>query len=140
MRLKCNPQKSLNLFGSHLKITNEYHAKYEAIATILDEVPALVDMVHKDLDRALDSTEQRDRRGRKHVFTAENVLRILVCQAIEGESLRGIVIRIDDSGFLRRFVRIDHGPMMDYTTLCKLKNSPPQQNLWVPSGSGNLPS
>jgi IS5 family transposase len=37
--------------------------------------------------------------------------------------LRGIVVRIDDSNFLRRFTRIDNGPMMDYTTLCKLKNA-----------------
>jgi IS5 family transposase len=37
--------------------------------------------------------------------------------------LREIVIRIDDSNFLRRFVRIYNGPMMDFTTLDKLKNS-----------------
>lgn len=123
MRLKCNPQRILNYFRSHLKITNEYYAKYDAISTTLDEVSELVGMIHRDLARALKSTEQGDRRGRMHVFTAENVLRILVCQAIEGESLRGIVIRIDDSGFLRQFVRLGSGPMMDYTTLCKLKNS-----------------
>ncbi len=46
-----------------------------------------------------------------------------MCQVIEGESLRGIVVRIDDSECLRRFVRIDNGPMMDFTTLCKLKNA-----------------
>lgn len=123
MRLKSNPQQSLNLFRSHLKITNEYYAKYEAISTILNEVPELVEKAHRDLDRALKSSAQEDRRGRAHVFTAENVLRVLVCQAIEGESLRAIVIRIDDSAFLRQFVRLAHGPMMDYTTLCKLKNS-----------------
>lgn len=123
MRLKCNPQRSLNFFRSHLKITNAYYAKYEAISSILDELPELVELVHRDLTRAREIAEQGDRRGRIHVFTAENVLRILVCQAIEGESLRGIVIRIDDSGFLRQFVRLVHGPMMDYTTLCKLKNS-----------------
>ncbi len=43
-------------------------------------------------------------------------------QIIQGDSLRDIVIRIDDSNYLRRFVRIYSGPMMDYTTLCKLKN------------------
>jgi IS5 family transposase len=51
------------------------------------------------------------------------VLRILICQVVEGDSLREIVVRIDDSNFLRRFVRIDDGPMMDYTTFCNLKNS-----------------
>jgi IS5 family transposase len=34
-----------------------------------------------------------------------------------------VVIRIDDSHYLRRFVRIDSRSMMDYTTLDKLKNA-----------------
>jgi IS5 family transposase len=55
-------------------------------------------------------------------YTSDTVLRILMCQTIEGLSLREIVIRIDDSHFLRQFVRIYSGPMMDFTTLCKLKN------------------
>jgi IS5 family transposase len=53
------------------------------------------------------------------------VLRILLCQVIEGASLREIIIRIDDSNFLRRFTRLYDGPMMDFTTLDKLKNSIP---------------
>jgi len=42
---------------------------------------------------------------------------------VEGFSLRGVVIRIDDSHYLRRFVRIDGRSMMDFTTLDKLKNT-----------------
>ena len=44
------------------------------------------------------------------------------CQIVEGLSLRQIVIRIDDSNFLRQFVRIYNGPMIDFTAYCKLKN------------------
>jgi IS5 family transposase len=36
--------------------------------------------------------------------------------------LREIVIRIDDSNYLRIFVRIFNGSMIDYTTFCRLKN------------------
>ena len=62
-----------------------------------------------------------ERCGRHPEYTTENVLRILICQVLEDASLRGIVVRIDDSNFLRRFVRIDDGPMMCYTTLCNLR-------------------
>jgi hypothetical protein len=46
----------------------------------------------------------------------------VMCQIIESRSLRETIIRIDDSNFLRQFVRICNGLMMDFTTLCRLKN------------------
>jgi IS5 family transposase len=88
----------------------------------LDQAPELLDLIHKDLEKTLKSVN-RGSRGRRPTYTTEHVLRILVCQALEGASLRGIVVRIDDSNFLRRFTRIDGLTMMDYTTLCILKNS-----------------
>ena len=123
MRTKCNPQRGLDFSESHLKITNEYYAKYEAVSSALDQALDLVDQVHQDLVKPLQKVNRKTLQGRPYAFSSENVLRILVCQVIEGESLRGIVVRIDDSMFLRRFVRIDNGPMMDFTTLCKLKNA-----------------
>ncbi len=121
MRTKCNPQRGLDFSGSHLKITKEYYAKYEAVSSTLDQAPDLVDRIHQDLAEPL--RKLKTQPGRPYAYSSENVLRILVCQVVEGESLRGIVVRIDDSEFLRRFVRIDNGPMMDFTTLCKLKNA-----------------
>ena len=123
MRSKCNPQRGLDFSGSHLKITNEYYAKYEAVSSTLDQAPDLVDRIHQDLAKPLQKLNGGTRQGRPYAYSSENVLRILVCQVVEGESLRGIVVRVDDSECLRRFVRIDHGPMMDFTTLCKLKNA-----------------
>ena len=123
MRTKCNPQRRLDFSNSHLKITNEYYAKYEAVSRILDEAPELVQEIHRDLEKALQRVNRKGRQSQRYLYTSENVLRILVCQVLEGESLRGIVVRVDDSECLRRFVRLDHGPMMDFTTLCKLKNA-----------------
>ena len=123
MRTKCNPQRGLDFSGSHLKITNEYYAKYEAVSSTLDQAPDLVDRIHQDLAKPLQKLNRETRQGRPYAYSSENVLRILVCQVVEGESLRGIVVRIDDSVFLRRFVRLDNSPMMDFTTLCKLKNA-----------------
>ncbi len=122
MRKKRRSQRGLDFSASHLKITNEYYARYEAVSTVLDQAPRLVNLIHDDLEVTLGQVYLGG-RGRLPEYTSDNVLRILICQVLEGASLRGIVVRIDDSNFLRRFVRIDNGPMMDYTTLCKLKNA-----------------
>ena len=118
MRTKRNPQRGLDFSGSHLKITNEYYARYEAVSTVLDQAPKLLNLIHGDLDKTLEYVNL-ERCGRRPEYNSDNVLRILICQVLEDASLRGIVVRIDDSNFLRRFTRIDNGPMMDYTTLCK---------------------
>lgn len=123
MRSKRNDQRELNFGPSNLKLTNGYYAKYESISKLLDESPGLVDELHADLQRPLKYATVKGRDGRPHHFTTDQVLRVLVCQVIEGASLREIVIRIDDSNFLRQFTRIYNGPMMDFTTLDKLKNS-----------------
>ncbi|MGH8610846.1 MAG: ISNCY family transposase [Gammaproteobacteria bacterium] len=122
MRQKINPQPELDLYRSNLKVTNEYYEKYEAISRILDQNPKILDLVHKDLKQALKSCTTQDSSGSRYQYTSDTALRILICQIVEGCSLREIIIRIDDSNFLRQFVRIYGGPMMDFTTLCKLKN------------------
>jgi IS5 family transposase len=123
MRLKQKPQVELNFTRSDLKLTKEYYAKYEAISRFLDANSPIVSCVHRDLEKPLKHAGTKNQAGRSFRYTSEQVLRILVSQILEGESLRGIVVRIDDSHFLRHFVRVYDGPMMDYTTLCKLKNA-----------------
>lgn len=122
MRPKVNCQPEFDLHPSNLKVTNEYYENYERASRVLDENPEIVDLVHRDLKHALESASSVDGNGGKFEYTSDTVLRILMCQIIEGLSLRHIVIRIDDGPCLRRFVRIYSGPMMDFTTLCKLKN------------------
>jgi IS5 family transposase len=122
MRPKKNTQSELNFQPSNLRITNDYYAKYDAISAILDDNPGIVDTIHNDLAQALEEASPENRHGAKFKYTSDTVLRILLCQIIEGCSLREIVIRVDDSNFLRFFVRIFNGPMIDFTTLCKLKN------------------
>ncbi len=121
MRTKSNTQMEFDFQPSTLEITNEYFNRYERISRILDDNPKIVDQVHKDLAAILESEEEGV--GRKCKVSSETVLRILISQIIEGESLRGIVIRIDDSNYLRRFVQIYNGAMIDFTTLCTLKNA-----------------
>lgn len=122
MRPRMNNQSEFNYQPSSLKLTNEYYDKYEAISLILDDHPEILDAVHQDLAPALKHAAVRDCRGAKFEFTSDTILRIVIGQIIEGLSLRQIVIRIDDSAFLRQFVRIYNGPMIDFTAYDKLKN------------------
>jgi len=123
MRTKVNIQPEFNFQPSNLKVTNEYYRKYEQIASILDDNRKLLDLVHKSLKEPLKYAAVKNRDGSTFKYSSDTVLRMLLCQVVEGASLRAIVIRIDDSNYLRRFVRIYNGPMMDFTTLDKLKNS-----------------
>tara|TARA_B100001971_G_scaffold209278_1_gene232553 strand:- start:2020 stop:3420 length:1401 start_codon:yes stop_codon:yes gene_type:complete len=122
MRSKINLQSELDFHPSNLHVTNEYYEKYQRVSTILDENPRILNLIHEDLKDELESTATQDAGGGSFKYTSDNVLRIVMCQIIEGRSLRETVIRIDDSHFLRRFVRIYNGPMMDFTMLCRLKN------------------
>lgn len=122
MRTKINHQPEFDFSPSNLKLTNEYYRRYEAVSSVLDETPKILALVHGDLKDALQSETAEAPGGSRFVYTSDTVLRIIVCQIIEGGSLRDIIIRIDDSHFLRRFVRIYNGPMMDFTTFCKLRN------------------
>ena len=123
MRQAINGQSEFDFQPSNLKLTNQYYAKFEAISKLLDANPQIIKAIHEDLKTPLKYSEAEGKDGRPHRITSDQVLRVVLCQIIEGASLREIVIRIDDSNFLRRFVRIYNGPMMDFTTLDKLKNS-----------------
>ncbi len=122
MRRKRNNQLEFGFQPSNLAVTQEYFARYEAVSETLDENPEIVDRIHEDL-RSILERKQQSGPGRKCEFTSDTVLRVLVAQIIEGESLRGIVVRTDDSKYLRWFVRIYNGKMVDFTTLCTLKNA-----------------
>jgi IS5 family transposase len=121
LRPKFEAQREFEFPTSNLKLTREYYAKYGAISKILDANPEIVDLAHRDLRCALiASNGSRPARVR---FTTEHVLRLLIVQSLEGLSLRQTVVRVDDSPALRQFIRLGMKPMMDFTTLDKLKNA-----------------
>ena len=79
--------------------------------------------MHEDLRKTVKHTGVGRAAGRQCEYTSDTVVRMLICQTVESEDLRGVVIRVDDSEFLRRFVRIYDGPMMDSSSLCRFKNA-----------------
>lgn len=124
MRRKRDTQGWFEFQESNLKVTNEYFAKYGAISSWLDKTPEILDLVHRDTRSALSSVNAAARRCRaRFKYTSEHVLRICIAQVIEGVSLRGIVVRVDDSRSLRVFTRIYDGPMMDFTTFDRIRNA-----------------
>lgn len=107
-----------------LKITECYYGRYERVDAILAGHPELVDLLHGDIAEPLDCQKAPDVTSEDcYKCFSETLLRIVICQIVEGCSLREIVVRIDDSDFLRRFVRIYNDPMIDYSTFCRLRNS-----------------
>lgn len=118
---RCN-QGWLEFQPSHLQVTNEYYAKYESISETLAACPRILNLIHADVAETLDRVNKTARDLYRFSYTSDNVLRALLVQKIEGLPLRETIVRIDDSTYLRRFVRIGHGPMMDFTTLCRIRN------------------
>ena len=101
MRTKSTKQQYLDFSGkSRLKVVNEYREKYKIISQLLENNPQLVSLVHQDLAKML----SQSKRGRKSEYTSEQILRSLIVMFIEQDSFRQVVIRIENSEFLRHFV------------------------------------
>ena len=100
---------------SRLKVVNEYREKYKIISQLLDNNPQLVSLVHQDLAKML----SQSKRGRKSEYTSEQILRSLIVMFIEQDSFRQVVIRIENSEFLRHFVGLGIKTMMDFSFLDK---------------------
>jgi transposase, IS5 family len=99
---------------STLKLVKEYREKYGKIGQILEANPKILDIAHEDFSRSLCKSEY-GRRG----YTSEQILRSIVVMFIEEKSYRDAVILIENSEFLRNFVKLGNKAMMDFTFLCK---------------------
>ncbi len=97
-----------------VKVAREYRSKYEAISQILEADRPILILAHRDWARVL-STSGRGRDG----YTSEQLLRALIVMFLEGDSYRDVIVRIDNSEFLRHFVRLGVKPTMDFTFLNK---------------------
>ena len=120
MRLKSTIQKYFN-FGwkSNLKVVEDYQRKYQKIDGLLRGNPQLALQAHRDWGRRLSIS----RSGRRSVYSCEEILRALIVMFVEGDSYRDVVIRIENSEFLRSFVGLGTRPMMDYSFLCRAMNA-----------------
>ena len=121
MRRVKDGQATFDFQPATLQLTDNYHKRYRRIDAVLSEVPEVLQRVHADLKKGLERVNRV--RSRRCQFTSDNVLRLAICQVIEGASLREIVVRVDDSNFLRSFCRFGIDKMMGHTLFCALRNA-----------------
>jgi IS5 family transposase len=81
---------------------------------ILEANPGILDIAHRDFDKSLSQSEY-GRGG----YTSEQILRSIVVMFIEEKSYRDTVILVENSEFLRNFIKLGNKEMMDFTFLCK---------------------
>ena len=115
MRNKTLDQEYLDFsMKSTLKVVQEYRAKYDGIGLVLEVNPKILDIAHGDINRVL-STSEYGRGG----YTSEQILRSIIVMFVEGRSYRDTVILVENSEFLRNFIKLGNKVMMDFTFLCK---------------------
>ena len=102
------------------KIVREYRHEYKTISEILDRHPDILQKAHGDLEKLSKSTS---RRGRKAVFTTENLFRAIVVMQREGLDYREASVRIAESDTLQHFCRLLKKRTIDYTLLNKAFNA-----------------
>lgn len=125
MRTKESSQYYLNFVPkSSLKIVNDYRQKYTAVSLLLENNPDILSLVHEDWCELL-STSNEGRKG----YTSGQLLRALIVMFLEKASYRQTVILIDNSEFLRSFVRLGIGPTMDFTFLNRAYTSLQQETI-----------
>ena len=115
MRKKMLEQEYLDFsIKSTLKLVKEYREKYERIGRIVEANPKILDIAHNDFSRTLSKSEY-GRRG----FTSEQILRSIIVMFVEVQSYRDTVILVENSEYLRNFIKLGDKTMMDFTFLCK---------------------
>jgi len=118
MRAKSTRQGYLDfvLPSTAKKVVKQYRAKYQAIDRILVANPGVLDLAHADFCARLSESEE----GRESRYTSEEILRGLVVMFVEQDSYRDVVVRIENSEFLRSFIGFGfYKPMMDFTFVSK---------------------
>ena len=118
MRTKSLKQAYLevSLPSSATKVVKEYREKYAGLDTILQANPTVLDLAHGDFCQYLSDSKD----GRESYYTSEEILRVLVVQFVEQDAYRDVVIRIENSDFLRGFIGLGFAkPMMDFSFVSK---------------------
>ena len=94
----------------------DYRNEYKTLSEILDSHPVILDLVHGDLEQLSQATSPR---GRRPIFTSENLFRAVIVMQREGLDYRQASIRIAESETLQRFCRLLKKPTIDFTLLNK---------------------
>ncbi len=118
MRMKTVRQMYLDieLPSSPTKVVAAYRQKYGALNSLLLANPAVLELVHSDFCQWLSPSEKCRCSG----YTSEEILRCLVVMFVEQDSYRDVVVRIENSDFLRSCIGLGFAkPMMNFSFVGK---------------------
>jgi hypothetical protein len=100
MRTKSTKQYHLVFSGkSRQKVVNECREKDECISQLPGDNPRLVALAHRDPARMLSQSKGECKSG----WMSEPILRSLIVMCAEQDSHRQLVVRIENSDFLRYY-------------------------------------
>jgi IS5 family transposase len=116
MRKRAERQVPLDFAGTS-KLTQDWYSLYKDIDAILDQNPAVTDLVHFDLIRG----QQKLKRNVAGV-ASESILRMVLVQQIESLSFRKTISTVDDSQMLRYFCRFYDDPILSHGKYADLVN------------------
>ncbi len=92
---------------NHHPVAQKFYDKYNQINSILDKNIAIINEIHNELTISMNSYKGRDSKN-----STETIFRMLLVKCIEQLSFRDLIIRVNDSTFLRNFTRIGFGELM----------------------------
>ena len=121
MRLKSENIFQFSFFENEEKIplvVRQYRNEYRKIGNLLSQNLEIYNIVHRDF-RALN----KSKKGRRSIFSSENLLHALIIKQKEGINYREACIKISESTFLQDFCKLSMKGSIDYTLLCKAFNA-----------------
>ena len=106
LRYSMKPQFFFTDIKDH-PVAREYYDKYNQIDAILENNSSILNEIHKELEMSMNT-----KNGRVSTFSTETIFRMLLVKCIEQLTFRDLIIRVNDSTFLRNFTHIGCGDLM----------------------------
>ena len=104
--ISIKPQFNYSLKNDH-PVAQKFYDKYNQIDLILDSKIEILKEFHQELCITMNVF-----KGRESQYSTESIFRMLLTKCIEQLSFRDLLIRVNDSMFLRNFTRIGWGKLM----------------------------
>lgn len=106
LRYSMKPQFLFTDIKAH-PVADKFYDKYNQIDSILEDNSSILNEIHKELEMSMNT-----KNGRVSNFSTETLFRMLLVKCIEQLTFRDLIIRVNDSTFLRNFTRIGWGDLM----------------------------
>jgi transposase, IS5 family len=104
--LSTKPQFNYSVQTDHPEVQKFYN-KYNKMDSILNSNFEILKTIHQELCSTMNVF-----KGRDSEYCTETIFRMLLIKCIEQLSFRDLLIRVNDSMFLRNFARIGRGNLM----------------------------